>query len=125
MYTKICVLSAYTCDEACSSFVQLLRVKSFGIVSTYMVAYFCYRARYGVQLEKSTFERRTADFLWMMIFGAISLLALSAIPMLWTPFLGVSLVFMLLYVWSREFPTAQISIYGRSPLRHFISHGQC
>lgn len=74
MYTKICVLSAYTCDEACSSFVQLLRVKSFGIVSTYMVAYFCYRARYGVQLEKSTFERRTADFLWMMIFGAISLL---------------------------------------------------
>lgn len=70
VYTKICVLSAYTCDEACSSFVQLLRVKSFGIVSTYMVAYFCYRARYGVQLEKSTFERRTADFLWMMIFSS-------------------------------------------------------
>ncbi|GJM94823.1 hypothetical protein PR202_ga11502 [Eleusine coracana subsp. coracana] len=31
-------------------------------------------ARYGVQLEKGAFERRTADFLWMMIFGAISLL---------------------------------------------------
>lgn len=76
-------------------------------------------ARYGVQLEKSTFERRTADFLWMMIFGAISLLALSAIPMLWTPFLGVSLVFMLLYVWSREFPTAQISIYGLVTLKAF------
>jgi Derlin-2/3 len=27
-----------------------------------------------VQLEKGTFEKRTADFLWMMIFGAISLL---------------------------------------------------
>jgi hypothetical protein len=33
-----------------------------------------FRARYGVQLEKGTFERRTADFLWMMIFGAISML---------------------------------------------------
>jgi len=33
-----------------------------------------YRARYGVQLEKGAFEKRTADFLWMMIFGAISLL---------------------------------------------------
>ncbi|PNY07093.1 derlin-1 [Trifolium pratense] len=32
-------------------------------------------ARYGVQLEKGVFERRTADFLWMMIFGASALLA--------------------------------------------------
>uniref|UniRef100_A0A452Y5W1 Derlin n=1 Tax=Aegilops tauschii subsp. strangulata TaxID=200361 RepID=A0A452Y5W1_AEGTS len=31
-------------------------------------------ARYGVQLEKGSFEKRTADFLWMMIFGATSLL---------------------------------------------------
>lgn len=169
-YTQICVLSAYTCDKACSRIlVQLPRAKSLGIVFTYVVAFFFYRARYGVQLEKSTFERRTADFLWMMIFGAISLLvcvrvhpyntlmiygmmpfffywtsmfykkcwlslvrkqcilvislwafgiqALSAIPMLWTPFLGVSLVFMLLYVWSREFPTAQISIYGLVTLK--------
>lgn len=32
------------------------------------------RARYGVQLEKGPFDKRTADFLWMMIFGAVSLL---------------------------------------------------
>ncbi|XP_056692923.1 derlin-1 isoform X2 [Spinacia oleracea] len=31
-------------------------------------------ARYGVQLEQGPFQRRTADFLWMMIFGAFSLL---------------------------------------------------
>uniref|UniRef100_A0A2P2LCH5 Derlin n=1 Tax=Rhizophora mucronata TaxID=61149 RepID=A0A2P2LCH5_RHIMU len=30
--------------------------------------------RYGVQLERGPFDRRTADFLWMMIFGAFSLL---------------------------------------------------
>ncbi|XP_062147495.1 derlin-1 [Alnus glutinosa] len=76
-------------------------------------------ARYGVQLEKGPFERRTADFLWMMIFGAFSLLALAAIPFLWTPLLGISLVFMLLYVWSREFPNAQINIYGLVSLKAF------
>ncbi|KAE8698395.1 Derlin-1 [Hibiscus syriacus] len=76
-------------------------------------------ARYGVQLEKGPFERRTADFLWMMIFGALSLLVLSAIPIFRTPFLGVSLVFMLLYVWSREFPNAQINIYGLVTLKAF------
>ncbi|TXG61962.1 hypothetical protein EZV62_013325 [Acer yangbiense] len=32
-------------------------------------------ARYGVQLEKGPFQRRTADFLWMMIFGALTMLA--------------------------------------------------
>ncbi|XP_021276526.1 derlin-1 [Herrania umbratica] len=76
-------------------------------------------ARYGVQLEKGPFERRTADFLWMMIFGALSLLVLSAIPIFRSGFLGVSLVFMLLYVWSREFPNAQINIYGLVRLKAF------
>ncbi|MBA0681160.1 hypothetical protein Goari_012816 [Gossypium aridum] len=55
----------------------------------------------------------------MMIFGALSLLVLSAIPIFRTPFLGVSLVFMLLYVWSREFPNAQINIYGLVTLKAF------
>lgn len=76
-------------------------------------------ARYGVQLEKGPFDRRTADFLWMMIFGAFTLLVLSAIPIFWSPFLGISLVFMLLYVWSREFPNAQINIYGLVSLKAF------
>ncbi|XP_068471139.1 derlin-1 isoform X2 [Phaseolus vulgaris] len=75
--------------------------------------------RYGVQLEKGPFERRTADFLWMMIFGSFALLVLSAIPFLWSPFLAVPLVFMLLYIWSREFPNAQINIYGLVALKAF------
>ncbi|KAJ0979480.1 hypothetical protein J5N97_014954 [Dioscorea zingiberensis] len=45
--------------------------------------------------------------------------ALSAIPLLRSLFLGISLVFMLLYVWSREFPTAQINIYGLVTLKAF------
>ena len=45
--------------------------------------------------------------------------SLSAIPFLWDPFLAVSLVFMLVYVWSREFPNAQINIYGLVQLKAF------
>ncbi|KAM1072700.1 hypothetical protein FF1_017930 [Malus domestica] len=76
-------------------------------------------ARYGVQLEKGPFDRRTADFLWMMVFGATTLLVLSAIPIFYSPFLGVSLVFMLVYVWSREFPNANVNIYGLVQLKAF------
>ncbi|KAL6517023.1 ER-associated protein degradation protein [Orobanche hederae] len=77
------------------------------------------RARYGVQLENGPFHRRTADFLWMMLFGALSLLVLSFVPYFWSPFLGISLVFMLLYVWSREFPNGVVNIYGLIDLKAF------
>ncbi|KAL5697727.1 ER-associated protein degradation protein [Ranunculus cassubicifolius] len=76
-------------------------------------------ARYGVQLEKGPFDRRPADFLWMMLFGAFSLLAFSIIPIFEPSFLGISLVFMLLYVWSREFPNAVVNIYGLFQLKAF------
>ncbi|EEF27712.1 derlin-1 [Ricinus communis] len=76
-------------------------------------------ARYGVSLERGTFDKRTADFVWMFFFGALSLLAMAAIPMLWSPFMGVSLVFMIVYIWSREFPNARINIYGLVSLKGF------
>ncbi|EPS66230.1 hypothetical protein M569_08547, partial [Genlisea aurea] len=76
-------------------------------------------ARYGVQLETGPFQGRTADFLWMMLFGALSLLVFSSIPPLWSPFLGISVVFMLLYVWSREYPNASVSIYGLLTMKAF------
>ncbi|XP_021286833.1 derlin-1.1-like [Herrania umbratica] len=76
-------------------------------------------ARYGVLLERGPFDKRTADYVWMLIFGALSLLVMAAIPFLWTPFMADSLVFMIVYVWSREFPNAQISIYGIVTLKGF------
>lgn len=76
-------------------------------------------ARYGVMLEKGAFDKRTADFLWMMIFGAISLLVVSVIPVFNTYALGIPMVSMLVYVWSRENPNAQINIYGLFQLRAF------
>ncbi|XP_062092219.1 derlin-1.1-like [Humulus lupulus] len=75
--------------------------------------------RYGVSLEKGTFDKRTADFVWMFIFGALSLLVMAIIPMLSSPFMGGSLVFMIVYVWSREYPNARINIYGLVSLKGF------
>ncbi|XWS60126.1 hypothetical protein CRYUN_Cryun07bG0007600 [Craigia yunnanensis] len=76
-------------------------------------------ARYGVLLERGPFDKRTADYVWMLIFGALSLLVMAAIPYLWTPFMAGSLVFMIVYVWSREFPNARNSIYGLVTLKGF------
>ncbi|KAG2453542.1 hypothetical protein HYH02_001761 [Chlamydomonas schloesseri] len=71
---------------------------------------------YGTTLERETFAFEPADFLYMMLFGAGSMLGLSlvllfglGIPMF---FMADSLIFMLLYVWSRQFPQQQVSIYG-------------
>ncbi|XP_021687017.2 derlin-1.2 isoform X2 [Hevea brasiliensis] len=74
---------------------------------------------YGVSLERGPFDKRTADFVWMFFFGALSLLVMAAVPMLWSPFMGVSLVFMIVYVWAREFPNARINIYGLVSLKGF------
>ncbi|CAL5201145.1 unnamed protein product [Lathyrus oleraceus] len=76
-------------------------------------------AKYGVSLERGPFDKRTADYVWMLIFGALSLLVMSVVPYLWSPFMGVSLVFMIVYVWSREFPNARINIYGLVSLKGF------
>ncbi|XP_027333302.1 derlin-1.1-like [Abrus precatorius] len=76
-------------------------------------------AKYGVALERGPFDKRTADYVWMVIFGAFSLLVIAAVPFLWFPFMGYSLVFMIVYVWSREFPNARINIYGVVSLKGF------
>lgn len=76
-------------------------------------------AKYGVSLERGPFDKRTADYVWMLIFGALSLLVMAAIPYCWTPFMGSSLVFMIVYIWGREFPNARINIYGVVSLKGF------
>lgn len=81
-------------------------------------------ARYGVQLEKGPFDRRTADFLWMMIFSSLVLLGFGLlvpllVPALQLSFMGPSLVFMLLHLWSREFANARVNIMGLFTLLGF------
>ncbi|GAV75703.1 DER1 domain-containing protein [Cephalotus follicularis] len=76
-------------------------------------------AKYGVSLERGPFDKRTADYVWMLIFGALSLLVISALPFLRSPFLGASIVFMIVYMWGREFPNARVNIYGVVSLKGF------
>ena len=77
-------------------------------------------ARYGVFLEQHTFAGRIADFVWMIMLGIFVLLPLPLIvPSLGLPFLSSSLVFMLLYLWSRENPNANTSIMGFVTLKAF------
>mmetsp|Transcript_38957 Transcript_38957/g.154159 ORF Transcript_38957/g.154159 Transcript_38957/m.154159 type:complete len:254 (-) Transcript_38957:3993-4754(-) len=57
--------------------------------------------RYCKLLEINSFRGKTADFLYMLIFGSTLLLAVSRL----TPgvlFLGPSLTFMMVYVWGRR-----------------------
>eukprot|EP00271_Cylindrocystis_brebissonii_P002551 TRINITY_DN13241_c0_g1_i1.p1 TRINITY_DN13241_c0_g1~~TRINITY_DN13241_c0_g1_i1.p1 ORF type:complete len:282 (-),score=47.44 TRINITY_DN13241_c0_g1_i1:757-1602(-) len=80
--------------------------------------------RHGAQLESSTFQGRTADFVYMLFLGMASLLALDGASVLLgvsagMPFLAVSLVFMLVYVWSREFPNANVSLMGMVTIQAF------
>ncbi|PSS33204.1 Derlin-1 like [Actinidia chinensis var. chinensis] len=76
-------------------------------------------ARHGVQLERGPFDKRTADYLWMFIFGALSLLVMSIFPFLRARFMGASIVFMIVYVWSREFPNERLNIHGLFQLKGF------
>eukprot|EP00249_Psilotum_nudum_P015086 c25159_g1_i3 orf=502-1227(-) len=77
-------------------------------------------ARYGVQLESGPFSRRTADFFWMIMFAMMALLGFwLLVPALRIPFMGPSIVFMLLYIWSREFSNARVNISGLFTLQGF------
>lgn len=79
-----------------------------------------YIARYGVQLERAAYEGRPADFAWMLIFNMIVLLAVQLVaPFTRMSFSGIPLVFSLVYLWSREFPTADVGIYGLFKVKAF------
>lgn len=75
-------------------------------------------ARYGVQLETGPYAGRTADFAWALTFSAGALLLLpAALPGMGFQYLGPSLVFVLVYLWSREFPDANTNIMGLVQLK--------
>ena len=65
---------------------------------------------YSRRLEEHYYHRRTARFIFMLLFGAAFLLVPAAMCDL--PFLSHSLVIMILYVWSRRNPDEHLSIYG-------------
>jgi Derlin-2/3 len=65
---------------------------------------------YCRRLEEHAFHGKSADFLFMKIFGATCMLMIA--PLLDLPFLSHSLVMMVLYVWSRRNPHERLRLYG-------------
>lgn len=57
-----------------------------------------------------SFRSRTADFLWMLLFGGVLLTLLA--PWANIEFLGSSLTFMMVYVWGRRHQYVHMSFLG-------------
>mmetsp|Transcript_10475 Transcript_10475/g.19699 ORF Transcript_10475/g.19699 Transcript_10475/m.19699 type:complete len:242 (-) Transcript_10475:110-835(-) len=75
---------------------------------------------YGVALEKGVFQFKTAEFLYLWLFGACTLLAVSlALPGFQLIVLNGPFVFMLLYIWSKHYPTQSVSIMGLFQVQGF------
>lgn len=69
--------------------------------------------QYGQALEAGVFVASTADFAYLVLFVATVLTVLSlAVPALGLVATCPSLVFALLYIWSRHNPRSQSSIMG-------------
>lgn len=66
--------------------------------------------RYCKMLETNSFRGRTADFLYMLLFGAALLVLVS--PLAAIDFLGPSLTFMMVYVWGRRNARQVVSFLG-------------
>ncbi|CAM9507154.1 unnamed protein product [Chrysoparadoxa australica] len=79
--------------------------------------------QYSIRYEKDPFNTGggggSADYCWMLIFGAVShkettltVLSVLSITFLNQPFLAKPLMFMVIYVWSRKTPNAVASFWG-------------
>ncbi|KAG8597211.1 hypothetical protein GDO81_002197 [Engystomops pustulosus] len=66
--------------------------------------------RYCRMLEETSFRGRTADFVFMFLFGGLVITVFGLFVNL--SFLGQAFTLMLVYVWSRRNPQIHINIFG-------------
>ncbi|GAB5579329.1 derlin-3 isoform X2 [Prionailurus iriomotensis] len=66
--------------------------------------------RYCRMLEEGSFRGRTADFVFMFLFGGVLMTLLGLLGSLF--FLGQALTVMLVYVWSRRNPRVRVNFFG-------------
>ncbi|KAH0858476.1 hypothetical protein HID58_086737 [Brassica napus] len=97
--------------------------QSCGFKSSYLdfMFHMFFLARYCKLLEENSFRGKTADFLYMLLFGATVLTGIvllgGMIPYLSASFakiifLSNSLTFMMVYVWSKQNPYIHMSFLG-------------
>ncbi len=68
------------------------------------------RMRYCRILEEESFANRPADFLFMLLFGAATMLAVS--PLIRASFLSSALTAMIVYIWTRRNPEQMMNFLG-------------
>ncbi|XP_075132072.1 derlin-3 isoform X2 [Leptodactylus fuscus] len=66
--------------------------------------------RYCKMLEETSFRGRTADFVFMFLFGGLLITLFGLFVNI--SFLGQAFTLMLVYVWSRRNPNVRINIFG-------------
>lgn len=82
----------------------------FGNLGLDFVFHMFFLIKYSKSLEEGSFRGRSADFLWMLLFGGALLTALA--PFVNIQFLGSSLTFMMVYVWGRRHQYVNLSFLG-------------
>jgi Derlin-2/3 len=87
----------------------------FGEFSLDFVFHMYFLVRYCRLLEEGSFRGRTADFLYMLILGAISLLLMAPFMGKAGYFLGSSLSFVMIYVWGRRNEHVRMNFLGLLP----------
>eukprot|EP00906_Rhabdomonas_costata_P035195 RCo049461 len=83
----------------------------FDMISIHLFFYMHFLYSYCRRLEEHYYHRRTADFLFMLLFGASLMLVFSA----WVynmKFLSHSLMIMVVYLWSRRNPDEHLNLLG-------------
>lgn len=74
----------------------------FGSLGVDFVFHMFFLSRYCRMLEEGSFQGRSCDFFYMLLFGGTLLTAFA--PFVNVQFLGTSLTFMMVYVWGRIRP---------------------
>lgn len=85
----------------------------FGTFSLDFIFHMYFLVRYCRLLEEGSFRGRTADFIWMLLFGWALMTAVA--PFVSIHFLGSSLTFMMVYVWGRRNEYVRMSFLGLFP----------
>lgn len=92
----------------------------FGEFSMGFLMLMLWLIQYGSSLEKTRFLFQPADYVFMLLFGVVTIDATYlAVPSLGRYFPTSCLVFMIIYVWSRHNPNQMVSIWGLFTLQSF------
>mmetsp|Transcript_19453 Transcript_19453/g.29530 ORF Transcript_19453/g.29530 Transcript_19453/m.29530 type:complete len:240 (-) Transcript_19453:1527-2246(-) len=83
----------------------------FGMFSIEFLFDMFFLVRYCRLLEEGDFRGRTANFVYMMLFGIICITAVAPFANS-VPFLGKSIISMMVYVWGRRNEDTKMSFLG-------------